>query len=163
MAVPWFKVSIHVLTDARYRAVGAAGRGIWLDGMAYAATHRTDGALPSAAITDHKTAAKLVKAGLWSQTPDGWQITDYLGQHKNTPKDKIEAKLEHGAIYMAEWRKRKAEDPCKSSVSSYNALLEGRSQKVEPRSQKPEARTDPEPTEASAILAHLQRTMKAGV
>jgi hypothetical protein len=150
MAVPFFMVSIHVLTDARYRTVGHAGRGLWLDGMAYAATHRTDGFLPTEAVSDGRLARRLVAAGLWAEAPKGYQILDYLGQHRNTPKAKIDEKAEYDRARLQEWReKNKAKSravstPCNTIDTGESLRLEARTQNLEARTQMVEGRSQVE-------------------
>jgi hypothetical protein len=177
MAVPFFMVSIHVLTDARYRTVGHAGRGLWLDGMAYAATHRTDGFLPAEAVSDGRLARRLVAAGLWLEAPKGYQIVDFLGLHHNTSKADIECQAKRGRKSTQEWRERKdaalvaATRSCDDSVMHHISILEDRSQKIEARTQKVEGRsqvedgpqdtTYPSPAQATATLQQIQDWKKA--
>lgn len=71
--------------------------GLYMLALCYADDHRTDGVIPTRAMrlitaTDAwaEDAAELVRVGLWHETPDGWQIHDYLGWQRSAAE--IEAR-----------------------------------------------------------------------
>ena len=60
---------------------------LWISSVCYAAEHQTDGVLPANVLGFcyqagpkklAQMAAVLVARGLWRETPDGWEIVNYL-------------------------------------------------------------------------------------
>jgi len=160
----WIKVDVRAATDPRLLSVGYAGKGLWLDGMCYAGMHQTDGHIPAAIVQDTKLADRLIAAGLWAKTDAGYDILDFL--ILNHTREQITQAKADKATRMAQLRADR--EACGINVTSNRRVtntLDRRLQIVDSRSKMVDGRStaDPQPPEASAILAHLQRTMKAGV
>lgn len=85
----WVKIDDAAHTHPKVLAAGPDGVCLWLAGLCYANAHATDGAIPARALgalypSDDWTradrvrlAARLVEAGLWEVTADGWRIHGY--------------------------------------------------------------------------------------
>lgn len=78
----WVKVDDQMTRHPKWLSLGKDRlpcQGLWLDGMCYASGYLTDGLVPDAAIPPgaQKLAERLVEAGLWDRTEDGYEIHDY--------------------------------------------------------------------------------------
>lgn len=112
----WVRLEGGFTTHPKIAKVGLVGGWVFVEGMCYAAEHRTDGFLPVeaiprlltsltgvAVIEDSRRAgklrrtkpadqidwpARLVAAGLWEVVPGGYQIHNYL--QRNPSREELE-------------------------------------------------------------------------
>lgn len=156
----WIKVDVRASTDPRLLSVGYAGRGLWLDAMCYCGMHQTDGLIPQAIVTDPKLAARLVTAGLWAQTPTGYEVRDYL--ILNSTQEQITRARAEKAVRMATLRAARGTDV--TSNRRVTDTLDRRSKIVDRRSKMIDGRSteegppppDPKPTDPEAYLKWVE-------
>ena len=97
-----YYISVEVDFFDHPKTIAAGERLAWrhLRAVAWCHRHTTDGHLPRRAALDivfsQVAADKLVAAGLWEPTPDGWRIHDYL-EHQES-RESLEAAAERGRI-----------------------------------------------------------------
>lgn len=77
-------IDVNITTHPKAFAAGVEAMGLWLWGMAHARQQKTKGGLSRAAVLGawggRKNAAlakRLVDAGLWVATDDGWEIWNF--------------------------------------------------------------------------------------
>ena len=103
----YIKLFTNVISDARLFEAGTDGFSMWVRGLLYAKEHMTDGEVPRSVVgifgikQPLKTAAKLVKLGLWEVTSDGWTVGSDKWSRYQTTRDEVEHK-------RSEWRETKA-------------------------------------------------------
>lgn len=156
----WIKVDVRASTDPRLLSVGLAGRGLWLDAMCYCGMHQTDGLIPQAIVTDPKLAARLVTAGLWAQTPTGYEVRDYLVL--NSTQEQITRARAEKAARMAALRAARGTDV--TSNRRVTDTLDRRSKIVDRRFKMVDGRSteegppppDPKPTDPEAYLKWVE-------
>ena len=85
----WVRVDINWLAHPKARRAGIEGRALWLAGLLWSARMETDGAIPADVVDllateagilvgiAQESATRLMEAGLWDRTADGWQIHDF--------------------------------------------------------------------------------------
>lgn len=80
--MPWFKVDDNLALHPKVLKAGNAAMGLWVRAGAWSSSQLTDGYIPAEIITvlggKRADATKLVNAGLWEQTGDGYQFHDWL-------------------------------------------------------------------------------------
>jgi hypothetical protein len=83
--MPWVKLSDSFAEDPRIDEAGPLALALHVAALCYSARQLTDGRIPSSItrrlldLEDPTTVAKrLVAAGVWSETEDGFAINDYL-------------------------------------------------------------------------------------
>lgn len=82
----WLKIDDNLPTHPKIAQVGAEAAWLWICGLCYSRRHLTDGRITHAVLPGlspslkhvGKLATKLVLAGLWEATDDGYQIHDFL-------------------------------------------------------------------------------------
>lgn len=80
----WFRLDCDVFRNPKVAALDAAQRCVWLESIAYAAEHATDGVIPdgwlaNVARAPAEYADRFVEVGLWKRTrKGGYAIHDYL-------------------------------------------------------------------------------------
>ncbi len=83
--MPWVRIDDGVYDHPKFLGLTFEASGVWLHTLAWSARQLTDGQLPRLAVQRllagdkrlTKIAAELVTAGLWDETPDGWEIHDF--------------------------------------------------------------------------------------
>jgi hypothetical protein len=99
----WWACSNRAGQSPPMLKAGLLATTLWWKGMSWCSEHLTDGAIPRGAlyallqlqgihevttledgttvckpVTIEELAARLVMAGVWEKTEDGWQVVDYL-------------------------------------------------------------------------------------
>ena len=73
----WFKVDDNLAFHAKVMTAGNAAMGLWVRAGSWSMQMLTDGRIPAAICRQLGTesqAKKLVEAGLWETTKDGWRF-----------------------------------------------------------------------------------------
>lgn len=108
----WFKVDDSLSDHPKVADAGNTAMGLWLRAGAWSSRHLTDGFVPASLLQtwggSRRQAEALVKAGLWSAEPDGYQFHDW-GQYQPL-RSKVEADREATARRAREWRQRQKEE-----------------------------------------------------
>ena len=92
----WFKVDDRLPLNMKMISVSIGAVGLWVEAGALASASQTDGQVLKRLLhalhpdATEELADELVKAGLWEDCGDYWQIHDFLDY--NPPKSEIEAK-----------------------------------------------------------------------
>lgn len=80
--MPWVRIEDTFYDHPKVLAAGLAAIGLHVVALCYCNSKLTDGAVPKAAVRllggTTAQAARLVAAGLWQSTDDGWLIHDFL-------------------------------------------------------------------------------------
>jgi len=80
----WLKLDDNAPHHRKVLAAGDVGAWLWVCGLAYCQRHATDGriareAVPFLGCTGWKAGTpRLVAAGLWKETTDGYEVHDFL-------------------------------------------------------------------------------------
>lgn len=86
----WLKLDDQIFLNRKIAQCDAETKLLYIVGLTYCANQLTDGFIPSGVLPllagmagidwqiAKQNASKLVDVCLWSATPDGWQIPDYL-------------------------------------------------------------------------------------
>lgn len=76
----WVRIHDAAMTHPKIVGLSDSAFRIWVWGLSYTQTHLTDGYIPRSAMSAiaKRRAVELVPARLWDETPDGYQIHDYL-------------------------------------------------------------------------------------
>lgn len=97
----WFKIDDGFWAHPKVLGLSDSAVALWVRAGSYCAQQLTDGRLRADALpmlrSDEFVAAELVKAGLWVQTPDGYEYHDWA-KYQPT-RESVEAQRE-------EWRER---------------------------------------------------------
>lgn len=92
----WFKVDDAFWAHPKVLALSDAAIALWVRAGSYCAQHLTDGKVPAAVLpmlrSDEFIASDLVSAGLWLNTPDGYEFHDWA-KYQPT-RESIEAERE---------------------------------------------------------------------
>jgi hypothetical protein len=106
-------VDVDILTHPKALAAGLEAMGLWLWGQAWSHKTGANGKIPrhvivlawgaTRAVVD-KLAKRLVSAGLWLETPDGWEVWNY--GKKNQSAEEKERRRQQGRERMARFRDR---------------------------------------------------------
>lgn len=79
--MPWFQVDDGFHAHPKVFSLSMAAVGVWVLGGSWSARYLTDGAVPAGMVTrlggSPEHAAELVAAGLWSETPEGFQFHEW--------------------------------------------------------------------------------------
>ena len=92
----WFKVDDRLPLNMKMISVSIGAVGLWVEAGALASASQTDGQVLKRLLhalhpdATEELADELVRAGLWEDRGDYWQIHDFLDY--NPPKAEIEAK-----------------------------------------------------------------------
>ncbi len=105
----WFKIDDGFHSHPKARRAGAAAVGIWAAAGSYCMAYKTDGEVPgwwldSWGKTGTTAARKLVEAGLWETTPDGYRFHDWADYQPLS--DEIEREREMARTRQRERRER---------------------------------------------------------
>lgn len=77
----WFKIDDKLALHPKVLAAGNAAIGLWVRAGSWSADQLTDGKIPATMLTvlgaTKRDAKRLVDAGLWETTPDGYQFHDW--------------------------------------------------------------------------------------
>ena len=118
-------IDVDIMSHSKACAAGVEAMGLWLWAMAWSHKNNADGRLPRHVIaiawgaskqTLTKLAKSLVLAGLWVETPDGWEIWNYA--KKNQLAQEKERRRAMGRERMKRLRERKSDAACDASPSS---------------------------------------------
>ena len=92
--MPWFKVDDQLAFHPKAIVAGNAALGLWVRAGSWCAAHVTQGALPAHMLrtlgAQRRDAEKLVTAGLWMRTEDGYLFKDW--DDYQPTKEQVEAK-----------------------------------------------------------------------
>jgi|RhiMethySRZTD1v2_1073278.scaffolds.fasta_scaffold132911_5 hypothetical protein len=95
----WARVDDSAYTHPKFLTLDPAAIGLWAMALSYTADHLTDGFIPRAQLPRFiaapaaralKLAGALVKAGLWEERGDGYQVHDFTDW--NAPAEEIRRK-----------------------------------------------------------------------
>lgn len=113
--MPWFRVDddfydhpkvVELRKSRHFRDCIA----LWTLAGCWSARHLTDGFLPSSwpksAGFAPKTCRELIRVGLWSDVPGGYQFHNWA--ERQPARSEIEERREKTRLKMADWRARKA-------------------------------------------------------
>lgn len=79
--MPWFKVDDGFYDHPKVVDLPPEAAGLWVLAGSYCARHLTDGGVPRSRVArlgaTESVAAELVAAGLWDETPEGYQFHDW--------------------------------------------------------------------------------------
>lgn len=111
--MPWVKLDDAFFRHPRIVAAGRDARDLFLAGLCYASSQLTDGFVPAAAVRlllaeaeieapAADVVARLMQAGLWTETETGYQIRDYLDY--NPSAEQVKARRAATADRVANWR-----------------------------------------------------------
>lgn len=81
--MPWFRVDDNLAFHAKTLAAGNAAMGLWVRAGSWAMHQLTDGRIPTHVARQLGTrteAARLVQAGLWTETDDGYLFHQWDGR-----------------------------------------------------------------------------------
>jgi general stress protein YciG len=103
----WVKIDDGFYRHPKVRAAGKDARALFLASLCWTAANLTDGHIArhdlpvlaaEAEVKGAATARRLVDAGLWDVTADGWQIHDYLDYNPSSEavRDKRRKRQEAG-------------------------------------------------------------------
>lgn len=120
----WAKIDDKFPHHPRAVEAGPLGRDLYISGLCYAKSHLTDGFIKSQAVSTlapgnpwRRSAAALVKSGLWESVPGGYRVHDY-GQWNDTAEAE-RARIEAGRERKRRWASRR--DGNASNGASGNA------------------------------------------
>lgn len=127
----YIKLMCSCLTDAKLLEAGTDGFTMYVRGLLYAKEHLTDGVVSRSVVSflgvkhPEKTAAKLVKLGLWKIVPEGWTVGSDKWSRYQTTRDEVERK-------KAEWRETKARQRAMSKQRVQRGHSDGQSLDSQP-------------------------------
>jgi hypothetical protein len=79
--VAWFKIDDHLYSHPKWMALPKPARALWVTAGSWCAGQLLDGFVPHKALPlldgTRAEARKLVDAGLWEETPDGYLFHDW--------------------------------------------------------------------------------------
>ena len=91
----WFNADDKMHSHPKSRAAGLEAIGLWTLAGTYCTDYLTDGAVPEWFVESwpkgKALAGKLVAAGLWEATPDGWQFLSWA-EYQRTKEQVLAAK-----------------------------------------------------------------------
>ncbi len=110
---PWARIDDKVGSNRKFAGLDPAAIGLWTMGLVYCSNQLSDGAIPRASVYQlvasrrsrvEQLAGKLVKAGLWEETVDGWNVHDYL--QWNDSADQVRARIAQARERKGRYRER---------------------------------------------------------
>lgn len=117
----WFKLAANYADDPKIVAVGEQAELLFIRALAYCARAETAGKLTRTSLERLGFARRmrrveaLVKAGLWTEVEDGWQITrwaewqselDALAARRHSDRERKRAQRERAAAAKADFASR---------------------------------------------------------
>jgi hypothetical protein len=118
--VTWFKVDDGLAFHPKAINAGLSALGLWVRAGAWCAANLTDGALPRHMIgtlgAQLRDAKRLVSAGLWCETEDGYQFHEW--DRWQPTKAQVTAKREKDKKRQQEWREQHGHDVSHSVTDS---------------------------------------------
>lgn len=133
----WFKIDDTFAYHRKTMAAGNAALGLWVRAGAYCAQQLTDGFVSREVIGTLGTAAqarRLVTAGLWRETDEGYQFHDWADFQPS--REDVTEQRQLSKERQARWRMRRAT----------NASPETRDERVSNAAHGDGAPTRPDPT-----------------
>jgi hypothetical protein len=107
--VTWFKVDDGFAMHPKAIAAGNAALGLWVRAGSWCGAHLTDGRLPAGMVGTlgghTRDARKLIAAGLWCQTEDGYQFVDW--EQWQPTKAQVKAEREATRQRVSKWREQR--------------------------------------------------------
>jgi hypothetical protein len=103
----WFRVDDNLHSHPKAIAAGNAAMGVWVRCGSYSSAYLLDGHVPrdiALSIGRSREADRLVEAGLWLPTDNGWLMPDF--HDRNPTSDEVKAKREADAERKREARAR---------------------------------------------------------
>lgn len=107
----WSKIDDGFLDHPKVLRAGEDAANLYLRGIIWCNRHLTDGAIPREALCALSSrrnltplAERLVAAGLWEVTPNGWLIHGFT--ERNPTREEVEAKREDISVKRSEAGKR---------------------------------------------------------
>lgn len=77
----WAKVDDKLCTHPKFVGLPLAPRGLWVTALSWSCLQKTDGFIPTSALrifgAQLRDARRLVDAGMWVETEDGWCFHDW--------------------------------------------------------------------------------------
>lgn len=122
----WIKLHVEIRSNPKLLSVDAESRWLWVCGLVYAKEYQTDGDLPTVALPNiggglsdiHAAAERLVAAGLWERTSNGYTVGREKWARYQLTKEAVaaarQAKKEAQAKWLAE--KKAAGNAAKESL-----------------------------------------------
>lgn len=102
----WFKVDDGFALHPKAIAAGNAALGLWVRAGSWCGAHLTDGRLPAGMVGTlgghARDARKLIAAGLWCQTEDGYQFVDW--EQWQPTKAQVKAERDATRERVKRWR-----------------------------------------------------------
>jgi hypothetical protein len=119
--MPWFRVDDNLALHTKVLAAGNGAMGLWVRAGSWSMQQLTDGRIPAQVARQLGTraeASRLVKAGLWFETGDGYEFHEWVGRQPSAldVKRAAEVKGTSGARgNHLRWHKRRGviDDECK--------------------------------------------------
>ncbi len=106
----WFKVDDNLAFHCKTMTAGNAAMGLWVRAGSWSMQMLTDGCIPAAICRQLGTesqAKKLVEAGLWEATADGWRFHGW--EERQPSRVSVEAERQKSRERQALARKAAAE------------------------------------------------------
>lgn len=150
----WGKIDDKLYSSPKWIQVSKGGKALWVSALSWCMAQLTDGAVTKQTCfmlgASTKDARSLVEAGLWEETPNGYQFHDWLDYQPSREQVLNERKA-------AGERQRRAREKAKASRKRHavtNAVTHG---EVHPYVTGdvtvPPTRPDPTPTEPKGSVS----------
>lgn len=151
----WGKIDDKLYSSPKWILVSKGGKALWVSALSWCMAQLTDGAVTKQTCfmlgASTQDARSLVKAGLWDETPNGYQFHDWLDYQPS--REQVLAERE-----AARQRQQKARDKAKSSRKRHavtNGVTHGEVHPVVTGDVTvPPSRPVPTPTEANASVSN---------
>jgi hypothetical protein len=108
--MPWFKVDDGFAFHSKTLQAGNAAVGMWVRAGSWASQNLTDGEISSTVARQLGTrgqAQKLVDAGLWVPTDNGFAFHEWEG--RNPTREQVEQRRRQTADRLRRWREKGGE------------------------------------------------------
>lgn len=109
----WFNADDKMHSHPKMRAAGLEAMGLWLMCGTYCSDYLTEGNVPDWYVASwpkgKQLAQKLITAGLWEETKDGWKFLSWT-EYQRT-KEQIEEDRRKARERQQAWRDRKRDRP----------------------------------------------------
>ncbi|WP_167198004.1 hypothetical protein [Brevibacterium pigmentatum] len=110
--MPWGKIDDKLYSSPKWMTVSKGGKALWVSALSWCMAQLTDGAVTKQTCfmlgASTKDARSLVEAGLWDETPNGYQFHDWLDYQPS--RQQVLAERE-----SARQRQQRARDKASSS------------------------------------------------